>query len=476
MSGLLHWLRVKPVHDDTTITEIAGAGASSASVPTPASDVEQRFVDQGEIARGGQCSVRKVMDRRLRRRSALKVLDPAQIRHPAQMQLFVEEAQITAQLDHPNIVPVHELGTDVEGVHYINMKLVRGETLSELVRRKGPLVRDLDQLREYLRLFTKVCDAIAFAHSRGVVHCDLKPPNLIVGDFGEIYVMDWGIARIRNGTSEQVSAFRGEDDGQDAEPTIADIDQAVHVSGGSTGVLDDTDAVFGSPHYMSPEQANRLNDAIGPRSDVYGLGGILYFMLTGEPPHTGELLETVMYHAMIAKVAPPQEVVGDLVVPPPLSRIAMKALSRAPEDRYQTALELKADIERFLEGQWDLDEQAFAAGTIIVSEGDEGQSAYIIKEGRCEVFTMVGDSRQVLRSMGPGEVFGETAIFSDSPRSASVEATEDVVLQVVTRQSLTDGLALGSWMGAFVKALAERFIAADGSLRRASTEPSETAR
>jgi len=425
-----------------------------AAEAAPKTDVEAHFRDHGEIARGGQCSVRRVEDLRLLRRSALKVLDPDTIQHSDQLQLFFDEAQITSQLDHPNIVPVHELGTDEDGLHYINMKLVRGDTLGDVVAREGPLVRDLEKLRHHLRLFTKVCDAIAFAHSRGVVHCDLKPANLMVGDYGEIYLMDWGIARGRAADS--------------------DADQ-VKITGGGTGVLDGTDAVFGSPAFMSPEQANKENDKISTASDIYGLGGILYFMLTGEAPHQGELLEAVMYHAMVAKVTPPDEVVQDATVPAALTRITMKALARKPEDRYATALEMKADLERFLSGQWDLDEESYDAGTVIVSEGDEGRCAYILKVGRCEVFTEVGAERRVLSELGPGDVFGETAIFSETPRSASVVAVEDSVVQVVTRESLTDGLALGSWMGAFVKALADRFLAADDSLRKSASPPSSGA-
>ncbi len=175
----------------------------------PRNDLNERLTDQGEIARGGMSSIRRVFNHNLLRQEAMKALDPRMAIDSGEVLRFLEEAQITGQLDHPNIPPVHEVGVDASGIHYFTMKLVEGRTLEEMLA--DPRFSPLDDLKLFhvLQVFIKVCQGLAFAHSRGVVHCDLKPENVMVGSFGQVYVMDWGIARLvhrdrPSGTSPEV--------------------------------------------------------------------------------------------------------------------------------------------------------------------------------------------------------------------------------------------------------------------------------
>jgi CRP-like cAMP-binding protein len=188
-------------------------------------------------------------------------------------------------------------------------------------------------------------------------------------------------------------------------------------------------------------------------------------------------------HAMVRSrtpvpIPPPEEVVKDGVVPAELSRIAMKAMSADAADRYASATEFKGDVERFLRGAWHLPRVRFAAGSVIVAQGEAGESAYIIVEGQCEAYRAANGRETLLRRMGPGDVFGETAVLAKKPRTASVRAATDVELMVVTSDLLSNALGLNRWMGAFVRALAERFREVDERLHQLEkpTRPRRTRR
>ena len=156
--------------------------------------LEDRFIDQGEIARGGMGAIHRVVERTLNRTVAMKVLQPERAHERLVRQRFLAEAQVTGQLDHPNIVPVYELGSDDDGKMFFTMQLIEGRTFSEFLDSNPP---DNDErVEQALEVFFRVCDAISFAHSRGVVHRDVKPSNIMVGEFGQVYLMDWGIARV----------------------------------------------------------------------------------------------------------------------------------------------------------------------------------------------------------------------------------------------------------------------------------------
>ncbi len=364
---------------------------------------------------------------------------------------FIDEAQVTGQLDHPNIVPIYELGEADDGAAFFVMKLVEGETLTRALRNAGIERLSPERLADFLQIFIKVCEAVSFAHNRGVMHRDLKPSNIMVGEFGQVYLMDWGIALLLAGAGDDLF-----EDSQEISPRRTPLG-----------------SVVGTLRYMSPEQAEGRMDLLDERTDVFSLGATLYHILTGHAPNRAKTVPQMLLRAQRCDYAPPEEVVvGDGRVPPQLSRIAMKAMAKQPADRYRSVVEMQAEIKRFLRGSWHEPTRSYTAGSHIVTEGEEGDTAYIILRGRCAVIDHSGAEKVVLRDLGPGDVFGETAVFSSTRRTATVEAVDNVTVTVVNRETLTSGLGLGSWLGRFVKALADRFSEVDQRLRQFERERS----
>jgi hypothetical protein len=428
-------------NDRSTATVVDAHARARVSAVRPITLPNGRFDDEGELARGGAGLVHTIVDKTLLRRCAMKVLTPKVQGDPDQRQRFVEEAQITAQLDHPNVVPIHELGVTPDRELYFTMKLVEGETLAALLHARYEEVRQVDWVAGFIEILIKVCDAVAFAHSRGVIHRDLKPSNIMVGAFGQVYVMDWGIARLLEGRNE-VAVERDRE----------------HQS------LDRKGDWLGTAEYMSPEQARGEHDATDERSDIFGLGATLYHILTGEPPYDQDEYLVRMRAARECIIRPPEEFRTVARLPRGLGRIAMKAMERDPADRYQSMLALKSDLVDQLRGGQDLPRRTFAAGELIMQEGEVGDAAYIILQGSCRAFKMVDGEIKELRRMGPGEVFGEAAVLSARPRTASVQALEPLTVQVVTSEELEEGVGMNTWLGLFVRTLAERFIEIDNRL------------
>jgi len=396
-----------------------------------------RFHDTGRIGVGGMGEVHKVYDQVLQRQVAMKNLLAQLAGSTMTTRRFLQEVLITAQLDHPNIVPVHDVGFHDDGSAFFVMKLVRGENLAAQIRSHHGQPLTSRQLERYLRIFLKVCEAVSFAHSRGVIHRDLKPSNIMVGPHGEVFVMDWGIALVRNDDSTAQSPER--------------------VRTAQVHVADDPDVIIGTGAYMAPEQARAETHDIDARTDIFALGGILYHILTSQPPYPGPELAVQIALAGHADVPHPARVVKDRRLPPRLCHITMKALARRREDRYQSVTALAEDVEAFLRGGGWFDTVHFAPGTVIVNEGDEPDAAYIIEKGRCEVIKIRNGRRHMLRMLGPGDVFGETSIFTGMPRTATVVAIDEVRAASITREALDLELAEKGWLAAFVKGLAERF-------------------
>jgi serine/threonine-protein kinase len=406
-----------------------------------------RYEELETIARGSSGVVVRAWDKELLREVAIKILDPELAINVSQVEHFKEEARINGQLEHPSIVPVHELGIDQRGRHFLVMKLVERETLEDTLARLGEARLEPVHLAELLQVMVKVCDAVSFAHSRQVLHRDLKPKNIMLGDFGQVYVLDWGVAQVRPRPP------------QESGPQIS-------VRPGSTepSEPDPPGSVVGTACYMPPEQLQGRNDALDARTDVFALGSTLYQILTGRPPLTAEIVRTIWLNKQPATILAPEKLVTVGTVPSELARIAMQALEYDPRDRYASVADFKRDIETFQRGAWDLPRVRIPAGTVIVKEGEPGDAAFVIVEGQCVAYRADGTEEIELRTMGPGEVFGETAVFSQKPRSASVKALSDVVLRTVTGEVLSKALGLNSWMGAFVRALAHRFREADQRL------------
>lgn len=284
-----------------------------------------RYVLGDEIARGGMGRIVSAFDNELRREVALKLLRVA-ADDPRRRRRFLEEAQIAAQLEHPGIAAVHELGLDAAGVPFFSMQLVRGQHLGEVLQRSVDGDSEWSRPR-VLSVLLRVCEAMAFAHERGVVHRDLKPQNIMVGYFGETYVMDWGLARVR---------------GSELDTVRADIEQ----DSDSKELLTHDGDVVGTPTYMAPEQASDSVNA-EPAADVYAVGAILYHLLAGRAPYLPQeaLGADSVLRQLRAHAPPPLPTTS----PVELRAICERAMARRPQDRYANMTELAADLRAFLE-------------------------------------------------------------------------------------------------------------------------------
>ncbi|MBI4567716.1 MAG: protein kinase, partial [Planctomycetes bacterium] len=246
---------------------------------------DERYVIDEEIGRGGMGQVLSAVDRDVRRQVAMKLMlggDEAALRR------FLQEAQVTGQLEHPNIVPLHEIGVSPEGRVFFTMKMVKGDDLAAIVRRAftGDHRFTLSRLVE---MYLKVCDAIAFAHSKGVIHRDLKPANIMVGGFGEVLVMDWGLAKVI---------------GQ-GDPAAEEVVRTIASEEGLSASIDGD--IVGTPSYMPPEQADEERAAdLDERADVYSLGAILYEVLCGRPPFVGDDVWHIISQVRQGDIAPPE--------------------------------------------------------------------------------------------------------------------------------------------------------------------------
>jgi serine/threonine-protein kinase len=249
----------------------------------------------------------------------------------------------------------------------------------------------------------------------------------MVADFGQVYLMDWGLARLI-----------GKDSG--------------------CAALDAKGAV-GTAAYMAPEQAAGDPMQLDARADVFGMGAVLYEIVSGHTPY-GDTYDAdeALRRAAEAEIIPIDLATEDIGVSRKLKSIIAKAVAKRREDRYQTVLELQADVRGFLRGGLHLPREFFLPGQNIIQDGDVGDRAYMIVSGKCQAYRFTeGGQRENLNQMGPGDVFGEMALLLDVPRAASVEAVDKVTVLVLDKRTMEEGLGVDGWTGALVRALAHRF-------------------
>jgi eukaryotic-like serine/threonine-protein kinase len=287
------------------------------------------------LGRGGMGEVFLARDQRIGREVAIKRMHGKA--SPKAIARFLREARIQARLDHPAVVPVHELGIDDDGRPFFTMKRLSGKTLAETLVDEGVATQRL------LRAFVEVCLAIELAHARGVVHRDLKPANIMLGDYGEVYVLDWGIARLVADAEREAGETTSVDDPAAVATSVDDPTAA-----GSS--LTRAGAVLGTPGYIPPEQVR--GEPIGPAADVYALGAILYEILTRDPLHPPG--QEALVSTLSGVPQRPAERRSDRAIAPELDDLCMAALADEPDDR-PTVRELADRLQRYLDGDRDLE-------------------------------------------------------------------------------------------------------------------------
>ncbi len=314
----------------TTIAALAPAGANGTARPTDTAGSRYRRLKPH--AKGGLGEVFVAVDEELKREVALKEIQEQYAADAACRGRFVREAEVTGNLEHPGVVPVYGMGTYPDGRLYYAMRFIRGESMQEAITRfhQADAVKSRDPgerslaLRDLLTRFVSVCDAVAYAHSRGVIHRDLKPQNVMLGEYGETLVVDWGLARPVADAEGQTAAAR-----------------PVATSQHSTAT--EQGEVLGTPSYMPPEQAHGRPADMGRYSDVFALGATLYALLTGKPPYAGD---DALAQAAACDIVPPRQ--RNARVPRALEAVCLKALAAKPEQRYATARQLGDEVRRWL--------------------------------------------------------------------------------------------------------------------------------
>jgi serine/threonine-protein kinase len=297
--------------------------------PGPSGEAQARYEEGPLLGRGGMGEVVLQLDRRIGRHVARKTLR-ADV--PAARPRFLREARVQGQLEHPSVVPVYDLGVSPDGAPFFTMKRVRGQSLGQILehlagRDAGWAARF--SRRKLLSAFVQVCLAVEYAHKRGVLHRDLKPENIMLGDFGEVYVLDWGLAKLVGEPADVA------DEGAVQEP----IAPGIQVTRAGD--------ILGTPRYMAPEQFGATRGALGPHSDVFGLGAILFEILTLSPYRAADSLSNLLLREVGRQAERPSTRAAD--VPPDLDDACVRALSLEPGDR-GSALALAAALESYLEG------------------------------------------------------------------------------------------------------------------------------
>jgi serine/threonine-protein kinase len=334
-------------------------GLSLAAAP----ETEAARYAMGEtLGEGGMGKVVAAVDLRIGRPVALKTLREAHRGSAAASRAFVDEARITGQLEHPNIIPIHELGVLPDGQPFYSMRIVKRRTLRDVLRGKTwPLAR-------LCGVFVQACNAIGYAHTRGVLHRDIKPENILLGDYGEVYVADWGIAKL----------FKGPD-------------VAAKAPGGSGGAL-------GTPGYMAPEQILEDASRIDHRADLFALGVVLYTILTGRHPFTGSTSPDIMLNALSRDPVRPREIAPNC--PVVLEELCLKLLSKDPNDRPSSAEAVAAEVEAFLEGAKERERRREEAARLVREASEPAARVAELERERDEA---IARARGLLRDVRPWE-------------------------------------------------------------------------
>ncbi len=409
-------------HDARTLLDDVRVSEREPQITLGAAPAEGARYERGALlGEGGMGEVRRCRDRRIGRDVAVKTVREEASGAAFVRERFLREARVQGQLEHPCIVPVYDLGVADDGAAYFTMKRVRGVTLEQVIaalRAQDPAVQTRWSSRKLLAAFATVCGAVEYAHARGVIHRDLKPGNVMLGDFGEVYVLDWGIARVLDGSPDLVG-----------EQIHAPMPEEGRTAQG---------AVIGTLGYMPIEQLAGAD--IDARADVYALGAILFELLSWEPLHVGDSTDSIVQSTVAGVEGRPSLRPSALDVPPELDAICAKATAHARDDRFASARDLLDAVEHFLDGDRDLQRRRDLASSLATSATEAASRALAGDESaRASAMRDVGRAL-ALDAENPEALRTFVKLLVEPPRTVPVEVAERMAVDQVSQH-------LGSFRG-----------------------------
>jgi len=399
----------------------------------------KRYRSDSILGKGGMGKVERYFDKALQRVVAVKSLREERKKSLIEMQYLLNEARLTAYLQHPGIVPIYDAFTDYQSDLAYAMQLIEGKELTERI--VDTIEQGLYQpLSEVLSIFTKVCETMDYVHDKGVIHLDLKPDNIMSGSYGEVLIVDWGNAHLH-----EPSHYKKYLQDSGFEVLIETFKR-------------DESSITGTPPYMALEQFTSKQNELGPASDIFALGVILYFMLTHEHPYPFDGDVAAYIEALKEKEPKPPHVLrGDL--PLTLSQLCMRMIHKDPSKRFQSVKEILQELKSFTDAGHTFAIRKYKHGEIIFRQGDEGDYAFLILAGYVEIYAEVDGERKFLTTRGEGDIVGELAVFTQKPRTATVKAIVPTTIKIMRKAEIDQELEkLSPWVGQVIQNLSEKFI------------------
>lgn len=422
---------------------------------------DPRYLRLGPLGEGSWAEVHRALDLTLRRVVALKELQQAAaVRSPLALPSFEREVRVVSYLDHPGIVPLFDRLRAEGAPPGYSMRVVDGVTLDEHLRFDHQTYTcEPLSVFEAVRILERLAGTLAHAHDRGILHLDLKPANLMIGRYGEVFLLDWGNSRLYDAAPYR--AYLGEHATEEDLRILAE---------------EPDQRLSGTALFMSPEQVDGRRDELRPTSDIFSAGALLYLLLIGRPPFLSRSLPETL-------LAIQQQELPDLVrlrrgIPPRLAEIVARMLAKDPAERYPDFHAVIADLADYQAAGQGFELIELAPDEVLFEQGDAGDVIYSVVSGRLRVERRGDRGLRHLGDLGPGEILGELAILTDRPRSATVRAIEPSTLRVLPRARVQEEIGkLEPWMGSMVTTLARRFLKVlgegDDERTRSTTPPDE---
>lgn len=400
---------------------------------------EERYYTVRYVGEGGFGSVSCSFDQNLYRATALKKLHRQFRDDQQQLQAILNEVRLISYLDHPGVIPIYDAFISPDGDFCYTMKLLEGDDLETV------LIHLQDQgqrmpLARAVKLLNKLSETLAFVHDKGVLHLDIKPSNIMLGRYGEVCILDWGIAHLYDATRYQqyLKSF-----GKDQH-----IDKIIH---------DRSNRIEGTIAFMSPEQTEQQRNQLTPASDIFSTGVVIYHALTGNLPFSDENLERFFYDLHQVEPPPLHEVRGD--IPLRLSQICAKMLEKDVHKRYQSFHAVLKDLEDFSSAGQVSEQRLYQPGDVLIQEGEIGDQVFQIIDGLVEISVQKSGQKNILTTRGSGTIVGELSIFTKEPRSATVTALQPTTVKLLNETMIMEELEkLNPWIGHMIYQLSKRFL------------------